>query len=68
MATKHLTVREKEGEAFEKALGDKLGAEDDIEKAIDELANEYDIVNVEWPEQRGQFGQPGEEGEHQGEV
>ena len=56
-------VNAEEGDAFEKALGDKLGAEDDIEKAIDELADEYDIVKVEWPEQRGQFGQPGEEGQ-----
>lgn len=43
-------VNQAQADAFEKALADMLGQEDDVEKVIDELANAYDIVDVEWPD------------------
>lgn len=49
-----------QGEAFEKAMSELLGKEDDIEEAIEQLANEFDIVSVEWPEQRGEVNQQGQ--------
>lgn len=42
-------VNATEADAFEKALSDMLGEEDDIETVIDELANQFDVVDVEWP-------------------
>ena len=39
-----------DAEGFEKAMSDLLGKEDDIETAINDLAGEFDIVSVEWPE------------------
>lgn len=39
-----------DADAFEKAMAEKLGTEDDLEDVIAELAQEYDIVDVEWPE------------------
>jgi hypothetical protein len=43
-------VATQDAEAFEKAMSDLLGKEDDIETAINDLAGEFDIVSVEWPE------------------
>lgn len=42
-------VATEDAEAFEKAMSELLGKEDDIETAINDLAGEYDIVSVEWP-------------------
>lgn len=39
-----------DADGFEKAMAEKLGTEDDIEDVIAELAQEFDIVDVEWPE------------------
>lgn len=39
-----------DADGFEKALSELLGSEDDVEKVINNLADEYDIVDVEWPE------------------
>ena len=39
-----------DADAFEKAMSEKLGTEDDIEDVIAELAQDFDIVDVEWPE------------------
>ncbi len=52
---------------FEKALGEMLGKEDDIEDVINDLATTYDIVDVVWPEEQesmdqndaNQTGEPG---------
>jgi hypothetical protein len=41
-----------QSEAFEAALADALGKKDDIEEVINDLADEYDIVSVEWPGER----------------
>ena len=35
---------------FETAMADMLGQEDDVVKAINDLADKFDIVSVEWPE------------------
>jgi hypothetical protein len=45
---------------FENALGQMLGKEDDVERVINDLANKFDIVDVEWPSTM-QAPQPGEE-------
>lgn len=39
-----------DADGFEKALSELLGSEDDVEKVVNNLADEYDIVDVEWPE------------------
>lgn len=39
-----------DADGFEKAMASKLGTEDDLEDVIAELAQEFDIVDVEWPE------------------
>lgn len=39
-----------DAEEFEKALAKKLGEADDIEEILDELADKFDIVDVQWPE------------------
>ena len=49
-------VNAEQAEQFEKALGDMLGQEDDVEVAIEKLSDDYDIVSVEWPEERGSDG------------
>lgn len=43
-------VNATQADAFEKALGELLGEEDDVEEVIDQLANNFDIVDVEWPD------------------
>ena len=44
-------VAKDDADGFEKALGEKLGVDDDIEELLAELAADYDIVDVEWPEE-----------------
>lgn len=39
-----------DADKFEHALSKLLGKEDDIEKALSELSNEFDIVDVKWPD------------------
>jgi CRISPR/Cas system-associated protein endoribonuclease Cas2 len=39
-----------DADAFEQAMSERLGTEDDIEDVIADLAQEYDIVDVEWPD------------------
>lgn len=39
-----------DADAFEQAMAERLGTEDDLEDVIAELAQEYDIVDVEWPD------------------
>ena len=43
-------VNIKDSDGFEKALGDMLGSEDDIETALEKLSKDFDIVDVEWPD------------------
>jgi hypothetical protein len=42
-------VNATQADEFEKILAELLGEEDDVEKVIDDLANSFDIVDVEWP-------------------
>lgn len=55
-------VNAEQAEAFEKALAQKLGEIDDIEEVLNELSKEYEIVDVEWPEDEGGAG--GEDAEN----
>ena len=43
-------VNAEQAETFEKALAAKLGEIDDIEEVLNELSKEYEIIDVEWPE------------------
>lgn len=47
-------VNAEQAETFEKALATKLGEIDDIEEVLNELSKEYEIVDVEWPEEGGE--------------
>lgn len=42
-------VNAEDAEKFEKLMADMLGEEDNIEDALNRVANEVDIVDVEWP-------------------
>lgn len=54
-------VNANQADDFEAALSQMLGQYDDVEEVIDTLANTYDIVDVEWPENYQQAGnQPSE--------
>lgn len=64
-------VNAEQADDFEKAMSDVLGQEDDVEDAIDKMGQTFDIVSVEWPENRKAAAmnaasldaEPGEEGE-----
>lgn len=43
-------VAVEDADAFEEALSKKLGEEDNIEDLLDGLSTEFDIVDVEWPD------------------
>lgn len=43
-------VKADEADDFEKALSKKLGTEDSIEAALNDLSKDFEIVDVEWPE------------------
>lgn len=43
-------VNAAQADDFEKALAELLGQQDDLEQVINDLANKFDIVDVEWPE------------------
>ena len=43
-------VAKEDADGFEKELSQRLGKDDDIEELLAELASEFDIVDVEWPE------------------
>lgn len=55
-------VNAEQADDFEKAMADMLGQEDDVEEAIDKMSQDFDIVSVEWPEDRQEDGSP-EEGD-----
>lgn len=42
-------VNAEHADDFEKSLADLLGKEDDAEKVINDLADDFDIIDVEWP-------------------
>lgn len=43
-------VNAAQADEFEKALATMLGQESDLEQVVNDLANKFDIVDVEWPE------------------
>lgn len=43
-------VKADEADDFEKALSKKLGSEDSIEAALNDMSKNFDIIDVEWPE------------------
>jgi hypothetical protein len=45
-------VNAEEADKFEEAMKKLLGIEDDIEEAINKLAQEFDIVDVVWPKDK----------------
>lgn len=45
-------VNAEEADKFEEAMKKLLGVEDDIEEAINKLAQEFDIVDVVWPKEK----------------
>lgn len=51
-------IKPDQADDFEKTMSDYLGQEDDVEKAINDLAEKFDIVSVEWPANK----QPSPEG------
>ena len=51
-------VKAEQAEDFEKALGEKLGEVDDIETALNQLAKDFEIVDVEWPDEAEPTNEP----------
>lgn len=50
-------VNSEQAEDFETKMADMLGTEDDVESAINKLAQEFDIVDVVWPrDEEGKTG------------
>jgi hypothetical protein len=47
-------VNATQADQFEQTLADMLGKEDNLEKVIDDLAQNFDIVDVEWPQTMAQ--------------
>lgn len=43
-------VNANQANEFEKTMSQMLGNEDDVEVAINTLANKFDVIDVEWPE------------------
>jgi hypothetical protein len=54
-------VNAEQAETFEKALAAKLGEVDDIEEVLNDLSKEYEIIDVEWPDEEGEEKKPEEE-------
>jgi hypothetical protein len=54
-------VNAEQAETFEKALAVKLGEVDDIEEVLNELSKEFEIVDVEWPDEEGEEKKPEDE-------
>lgn len=44
-------VNHEQADEFERAMADALSMDADIEEAINDLSNKFDIVDVEWPEE-----------------
>jgi hypothetical protein len=44
-------VKKEDAEAFEEAMAKRLGEDDDIKAAIEELEKDFDIIEVVWPDE-----------------
>lgn len=47
-------VNAEQADDFEKALSQKLGEVDDIEQCLNDLTKEFEIVDVEWPDEESE--------------
>jgi hypothetical protein len=54
-------VNAEEADKFEDAMKKLLGVEDDIEEAINKLAQDFDIIDVVWPKDKDDDGTEGDE-------
>ena len=53
-------VNHEQADDFEKALADKLGEEDNIEILLADLSKDFDIVDVEWPDDENEEMEAGD--------
>lgn len=53
-------VNAEQADKFEEEMKKLLGIEDDIEEAINKLALEFDIIDVVWPKDKSEDGEPKE--------
>jgi hypothetical protein len=54
-------VKAEEAEDFEEALSKELGSEDVIEDVLNKLSKDFDIIDVEWPDQQNSDDEESEE-------
>lgn len=54
-------VKAEEAEDFEEALSKELGVEDVIEDVLNKLSKDFDIIDVEWPDQQNDDNEESEE-------
>jgi hypothetical protein len=56
-------VKKEQAEDFEEAMSKRLGEEDDIKTALEELGKEFEILEVVWPDEDEEEDKEGEEDE-----
>lgn len=56
-------VNAEQADAFEEEMKKLLGVEDDIEEAINKLAQDFDIIDVVWPKDKDEEGEDDEKHE-----
>lgn len=54
-------VNAEQADAFEEEMKKLLGVEDDIEEAINKLAQDFDIIDVVWPKDKEEDGEKSDE-------
>lgn len=55
-------VKQEDAEEFEEAMSKRLGEDDDIKTALDELGKDFDIVDIVWPEDEDEEEDEDEDG------
>jgi hypothetical protein len=55
-------VKQEDAEEFEEAMSKRLGEDDDIETALEELGKDFEILEIKWPDEED------EESEEDGEA
>lgn len=61
-------VKQEDAEAFEEAMSARLGEDDDIKTALEELGKEFEIVEIVWPdEDEEENSEEDEDGEEEDE-
>jgi len=56
-------VKQEDAEEFEEAMSKRLGEDDDIETALEELGKDFEILEIKWPDDESEEGE--EEGEEE---